>query len=261
VLEEGPHHRVLQQIQLVDLPGGGQQEVPTTVTELATGLNVPDPDNPGQWRPAVPAWEIFDDGLVARQTQTRVILSRNLNVENAFDALTPAPASLRLVGHPVSLGIFDPVTGQQVLLAEVQDSAATLAASNVIVFPNCLRGIRASIRYTIRRAGLSQDLLLEERFALPGGFSERSRLELYTEFDAATPPPVATVRVLRRETDPMVRALMAEPDLTDTTLQFGDVYIGPGRAYALNRPAEFGRPRVVKSWIEVNRLPVLVDYE
>jgi hypothetical protein len=118
-----------------------------------------------------------------------------------------------------------------------------------------------NLKRRVLRAGLSQDLLLEERLALPAGFSERSRLELYTEFDAVTPPPVATVRVLRRETDPVVRALMAEPDLTDTTLQFGDVYIGPGRAYALNRPAEFGRPRVLKSWIEVNRLPVLVDYE
>lgn len=125
----------------------------------------------------------------------KVILAHNLNRAGAVDVLTPD--GVRLVSSPVGLGFYDPVDGKQVLLAEVRDCEAQRgAAANEIVFRDCLDGIRGSIRYLYTRAGFHQHVVLEERLALPAGFSDKSRLEFYTEFAADTPALRLETRVL-----------------------------------------------------------------
>src|SRR5688572_33432958 len=53
---------------------------------------------------------------------------------------------------PVSLGIYDPLDGKQVVIAQVKDCQAERgAASNEIVFRNCFDRIRGSIRFLYTR--------------------------------------------------------------------------------------------------------------
>jgi hypothetical protein len=84
-----------------------------------------------------------------------------------------------------------------------------------------------------------QLVVLGQKLELPDGFSERSRLECYTVFGPETPTPQIQTRVLRREKDPLLRALMVEPDFTDSELAFGgEMAMRAGIAFSLGDERE-----------------------
>jgi hypothetical protein len=94
---------------------------------------------------------------------------------------------------------------------------------------------------------------------LPEGFSDKSRLELYTEFHPDTPQPQVTRRFLRRESDPLVRAAMVEPDWVDTSLDFGEMKVGLGKAFSLGKPTAGAHLPVGKRWVITEGRPVLIE--
>lgn len=226
--------------------------------ELATGLNFFD-ETTQAWRPSREEWEVYPEAIVARHGQHKVMLAHNLNLAGAVEVLTPD--GVRLVFSPVSLGFYDPVDGRQMVIAEVKDCVAERgAAPNEIVFRNCFDRIRASIRYLYARAGLHQHVVLEQRLELPRGFSEKSRLECYTVFAEETAWPQITTRVLRGETNPVLRALMVEPDFTDSELPFGGVMaMRAGKAFSLGEDTEGPSIRVGKQFQMNGGRPVLIE--
>lgn len=157
---------------------------------------------------------------------------------------------MRLRFGPLAIGWFDPVSGQQVILATIRNATGALTAPNEITFGDCFEGLKASIRITYLRAGMSSDLILHEAPADPQlfGLSDRSRLELYTEVHPENPQPAVSTRALRAESDPQLRAQMAEPDLLDTSLDFGAYKMGPGAAFE-SAGANAGRISVAKRLI------------
>jgi hypothetical protein len=129
------------------------------------------------------------------------------------------------------------------------------------------------VRYTYERNRFHQDILLEEAPPPPArfGLSDRSRLEVLTEWSADTIEPERTTRVLDGEPDPAVRATMVEPDLTDERLGFGqEMHFGAGTAFvaglpiaaqddSLARTAEDGSLAIAKRWVRIEGRPILIE--
>ena len=103
-------------------------------TELATGLNFLDEKN-GQWTASVEAWQAFPDGIVFQTGRHKVIVANDLSLAGSVDLLTPE--GVRIISNPVAVGVFDPVDGRQVILAQVQSVKAELGAANEIIFRHC----------------------------------------------------------------------------------------------------------------------------
>ena len=176
-------------------------------------------------------------------------------------ALRGQPSRVCARSGPLAVGYYDPVDGANVILATIRDCSGRLAAPNVIIFDHAFEGIKASIRITYRKAGISQDLLLHEAPPPPEkfGLSARSRLELYTEFRPETPAPRQSVVMLRAESDPQVRQDMVEPDLTDRLLDFGAYKMGTGLAFEGEGKAGTQKLPVMKRYEMIDGRPVLIE--
>jgi hypothetical protein len=234
------------------------------LVEIATGLNHLSDETPPEWQPSREEWVAYPDGIVALTGRHKVILAPpNLTLGGCVevDVLLPDGVS-RLVSSPVSLGFYDPVDGKQLVLAEVKADCKPErgAAMNEIVFRSCFDHIRGSIRFLYTKSGVHQHVVLEQRLELSPGFSDKSRLECYTVFAPNTPAPQIQTRVLRREKDPVLRALMVEPDFTDSQISFGgEMAMQAGKAFSLGDEAEESAIRVGKQWTEIGGLPVLIE--
>ena len=149
------------------------------------------------------------------------------------------------------------------ILAQVKDSAPQQTAPNEIVYADALDNISAAFRYTYRKNGISQDLVLLEAPPDPEllGLSAESRLEVYTEWTDDVPEPQRTATPIRIENDPTARAAKVEPDFPDEMLQFGaDTRLIPGRAFSLaDENAALDEIRVGKQFVRVDGRPVLIE--
>ncbi|MBP8258513.1 MAG: hypothetical protein KA118_02475, partial [Verrucomicrobia bacterium] len=116
ILERGPHHQVIQSTRwALDAEGAWAPRV-STYTQLETGLNYLDQ---GQWRAAVEQIELYAGGAVARQGQQAVIFARNLLApEGTIDLGTVD--GVRLRSRPLGLAYYDPVSGQDAIIATVK---------------------------------------------------------------------------------------------------------------------------------------------
>lgn len=143
----------------------------------------------------------------------------------------------RLRSAPLALAYFDPVSGESVILAGLQDTFAQQVTSNVVVYPDSFRELHASVRYIYEVGSFHQDVILHEAPPSPRAFglSDRSRLEVITEFGPDTPEPERFTRFIRVEQNPAIRRSMVEPDFTDHLLVFGqEIRMLIGRAFALD---------------------------
>ncbi|MCG8575101.1 MAG: hypothetical protein MI810_09480, partial [Flavobacteriales bacterium] len=122
--------------------------------------------------------------------------------------------------------------------------------------------------YTL--SGLEQDVILRANPPAPSTFglpNLTTRLEVMTEW-YDTPQPVKTPHVISQKVfDPVLRDQMAEPDLVDETLSFGEVHFSEGRAFWQNQPDEatdgFHAP-VGKKWETIGARTLLfeaIEYE
>ena len=259
VAAQDMHSRRWESILVITNPLSGQVEQRRAqIAELSSGMNYR--DEQGQWQPTREEFQIQPDGsAVAAAGPHKVTIARNLNADTAVDMTTSD--GVRLRSGPLAVGYYDPVDGANVILATIRDCSGRLAAPNVIIFDNAFDGIKASIRITYRKAGISQDLLLHEAPPPPEkfGLSERSRLELYTEFRPETPTPRQTVVMLRAESDPQVRQAMVEPDLTDRLIDFGAYKMGTGLAFEGEGKAGTQKLPVMKRYETIDGRPVLIE--
>jgi hypothetical protein len=206
-----------------------------TVIELGAGLNRFDAAK-GSWQSASPAFRITDQGVVVDRASHFVRLAPNIN---SIGAVTVRKGDLKFAAHPLCIAYYDPLDGQSYRLADITDSVGWLISPSEVVYSNCFKGLRASIRYRSTLAGLEQDLLLHESPPAPEelGFSPHVRLELFSEMVGETPVPQLATRFIERETDPARRQLMFEPDFVDQALGFGPMKMGRGKSYLHPQPA------------------------
>ncbi len=120
------------------------------------------------------------------------------------------------------------------MIAEVRETPGVLVTPNQLAYPDAFDGVRADVVYEIRLAGVAQEVILRERPPGPEVFGlnpSTTRLEAVTEFIEA-PTPRQEVRLLRMQRNSARRAAMADPDLVDERLVFGEWALEPGRAFA-----------------------------
>jgi hypothetical protein len=227
---------------------------PAAFVELATGLNRWDKAT-RSWVPAAARFERTPAGhFVARQTQHRVVLARNLHSSAAVDLLTPD--GLRLRSSLRGIVVRDPHTGREHWLANVQPSAPELAAPDAVVYPDALRGLRADLRYRLGRNWFEQDVILREAIPVEwlqarGLDPRRAEIVVLTEF---FDPPAPCQ-------EPRPRQSLPGSTPADARLVFGAMSLEGGSAFALSPGAssQTGVPsipdlgpegvRIGKAWV------------
>ncbi len=260
VVERGPHHRVWERTITEKLRNGKTVERKSSFTELANGLHhLKD----GQWVESREEIEVFPGGAIARSTAHQVIWSQNINTAGAIDLLTPDGKRFR--SHIIGLAYIDAATGKSEMIAEIKDSIGELVGSNQVIYRDAFTDFRADVRYTHTRAEFEQDIILRENPPSPWEYGMNpatTRLEVWTEFIEA-PEPVRGTSLLKQEGDIAVRRGMVDPDLTDERLEFGEMTMGPGRAFPTENESDefsesFSTP-VGKNWIRIDGRQFLIE--
>jgi len=236
VTERGPDHKVWTRVQQHTLANGRVVTRTSSYKELGTAMHY---WRDGQWVEAQPVFEVFRDGIVARQCQHQIVLAHHLNAPGGtVDLLSPDQQRFRC--SVVGLAYTDAETGKNVLIASVRDSAAELIAPNRVLFRDAFEGdVKADVLFTLTREGLSQWVLLRENPRPPENYqlsSRFTRLEVWTEW-LESPVPVKSSQVIHAELDRAVRAAMVDPDFRNEDLNFGTMGIGTGAAFPLENDA------------------------
>jgi hypothetical protein len=236
VVDAGPNHRVWQYQTYEPMPNGKTVARLHQYRELAAGLNYLDAK--GKWTPSVEKIEVFSGGAKAQQGQHKVVFSSNLNTAGAIDV--HAADGQRLRSHIIGLIYADSTTRQAVLIAGMQDSDGEVVGDNQVLYPNAFDGVKADVRYTYRRDGLEQDVILREQLPAPEAYgmnSATTELEVVTEF--INPPPA------------WVSDMQAEPDTeSDQWISWGATSLGRGKAFSLN--GEDAPASVTKRYTVIN---------
>ena len=179
--------------------------------------------------------------------------------EGTVDILTDDGERIRTV--VLGLSYFDPVSGDDVVLSEVNpDVVSEILPPNRVIYRNAFTDIEADVIYEYHRDRFSQNIVLHESPADPAAFglSKLSRLEVLSEILEA-PEPEKEVRVVKElAKDQKERRQMAEPDLIDETIRFGESSIGQGKAFVLgDQPGT--EAIVTKRWVEDGGRTVLFE--
>jgi hypothetical protein len=241
--ERGPHHHV------VSTSAGAYVAV-------ANGMHYFDGS---EWKESDPTIDVQQNGVVALRLPHKLLFGQSLAA--GVDILTPDGLHLR--GAPRAIAYFDALDGRAVVLGRLRDvptTAAQVRRGNVVVYPDAFEGVRANVRYIVEKGSLIQCVVFAENLPDPAVFGmnrDSVRIEIWNAFTEA-PPPQQTETLVWAEPNPTLRMLMAEPDLIDATLVFGEMRIIPGRGFLLSsldgNPAPGmdipGSVPVFKRWIE-----------
>jgi RHS repeat-associated protein len=224
------------------------------VVELGTGMNYWDGR---KWAPSEATFALAPDAFVADRMNFRVRLEANLNTVGGVTVVTPEGTVLR--SSPIGLGLYDPVTGESLVIASVADCEGVQVADNTVVYENAFAGVCANVVYHVEAASFEQDVVLTGKLdpAAYGFDPETAQLQIFTEFYGA-PEPERVRRPLRVERDPAVRQRRANPDLIDEVLGFDQFVLGTGRAFTALSSGESG-VAVAKSFEEAEGRTVLVE--
>lgn len=226
IAERGPHHNRWETYQTI-LNVSGRREVRTnSYVELATGLNRAEG---GEWVPAKALVELAPGGAVATQGAHQASFGANANRAGFIEVLTPD--GRRLKSHVLGLFYYETTTGRSVQLTGLKDSPGAVHPPNMVVYADAFKDLKADLRYTYKLHGFEQDVILRERPPSPADFGfdpEETELVVLTEFVVA-PEPVRTGHVLKRK----VRQGQEVDGLSDETLEFGAMMMGPGKAFQL----------------------------
>jgi hypothetical protein len=241
---------------------------------VGSGLNYL--DDSGQFQSSKDLIELMPDGSAAAlHAPLKVRFSPNINTGGSISISTK---SNRVFTTDI-LGLYwyDPVSGNRSLLSLIKDSAGELLPPNQIVYRSAFASIKGSVRFTCTRAALECDVILEQNLVPPTDFSPQTHLEVWHEQMGNVPTPAAKPVILQSTSDPLLRASMAEPDLTEGTLNFGDLWLPVGCAFSwpgdapdrqTNVAAQIRVPDpvrqadklpVAKRWVEVNQRHLVLE--
>lgn len=253
VTERGPSHRKIEWTTQTTAPNGRTVTEDHSVTELATGLHY---RHGNQWLETKEEFELLPGWAVARRGPHKLSIAYNLNLSGAVAIELPNGQVVR--SHVVGLAYVDKGSGQSVVLGYIKDCAGKLVATNQVLYEDSFTNFKADVRYTYTKAGVAQDIVLREKLSDPAELGlnpETSRLAVFTEFVGGPNPEIRNVPSLLAD-----QAVPAGRDAggmeTDVTLQFGEMFMGRGKAFTLgekgDRPSLGRQVPVLKKWVELN---------
>ena len=137
--------------------------------------------------------------------------------------------------RPVGVYYYDAESGKSVLLGAVRDAEGELVPPNTVLYHSAVTdGLKCAIRYVYTHGAFESDLVIMTQPAKPpeafGLNPATTRLELLHAIDG--PPPRQTTHVIKGQTDPLLRAAMVSPDLTDTVIDYGTFWFPEGYAFS-----------------------------
>lgn len=240
--ERGPHHKVVAHVTTHLGPAGQMVTCTNTYIVLANGMHYLDPKTRA-WMPSQEIVEGYPGGAVARQGEIQMIFANDLATAGAIDVQTPAG---RFQSHLLCLSYADTALQTNVLIAEVTNCQGQIIAPNQVLYPNAFSdGVRGSVRYTYRRFGWEQDVIIDDPSSLPApeeyGLDSRSptlTLTVTTEF--LNPPA------------PVQKRLLMPGDrlgTVDEDVDWGAVRLEHGQAIVLGAPATTAPIPTSKRWI------------
>lgn len=232
--------------------------------EVGTGLHYL---QTGQWVDSQDLIELQPDGSAAAvRGPHKVYFAPNLNTAGAITLVTASNRVFKI--HLLGLAYYDAASGKAVLLSGLQDSSGELLPPNQIVYKSAFANINADVRYTYTKAGFESDVILLQQPPPPGAYGlnpQTTRLEVWHDFQCPAEPRL-TPRPLASDT----------ADFVDEIVDFGDLWIPTGAAYAMDTTAvrgtntaaqvrvpnlarEPGLDPVAKTWLRTANGTVLVE--
>ncbi|MBN9693310.1 MAG: hypothetical protein J0M24_23960 [Verrucomicrobia bacterium] len=213
------HERVLAQTG----PSGESILTTNRFVELATGLNHWQDD---AWLPSEEVLNVENGEAVGLQGQHKVWLPGQAGDGSLIRLKLPTGELMQSMVF--GIGYYDPTTGQSVLLAEAKPAPGVLYPPNQVLYEDAFDTLKAALRYTYTKTGFEQDVILGETPPSPKvfGLSEKSRLEVWTEFLEA-PEPEVEERVINEQ----AVAANRESAMRDHRLTFGTMRMDEGRAF------------------------------
>lgn len=220
VVERGPNHRVWAKVTWQTNALGRIRAQTNSFVELASGLHFR--NTAGQWQETSEQIDLLPGGFGAAATNgpRQVYFPADL-YSGVIEIIAPDGKHLR--SRPCAICYSDGTN--RVLIAALTNSVgAILPSGNCVSYTNTFAGLRADVVGTCRKSGFECDLLIRERPQPPAAYGldpARARLQLVTEFLDTADPAVKPSRP------------NAVDGLTDATLDFGALKLGPGRAFSV----------------------------
>lgn len=241
VAEQGPHHKLWQQVTWIPNLFGKYTPITNSYTELRTGMSR---WTGAQWVDSTPQIQVTATGAQATNCQHNLTFLGNINAAGSVTLVTPD--GKQLPSNILGLTYFDTSTGQSVWVGETKDSNGELLPSgDEALFPDSFSGCSADVLYI---NGLSRfEQLVVLRAQLPpctnwGMNPTTTLLGVVTEF--LNPPQPA---ISNQEID----------GVTDERLDFGAMQMVHGEAFAIGD--ETNRVPVTKQWLLLNNRQCLVE--
>jgi hypothetical protein len=207
--------------------------------EIATGMHY---QKDGRWVESKEEIDIVPTGgAAAVQGQHQIYFP--YDIYNGVIEIVTADGE-RLKARPLAISYFDGVNN--VMIAQLTNSAGLLVSSNQVIYTNAFTDIDADLLCTYRRSGFECDLVFRSQPPTPEAYglnSSNTRLELLTEFfDTPEPQQIAPqTPEIPFQSATAVNAPVAQPsepilEMADTTLQFGSMTMIRGKVFTLNEP-------------------------
>jgi hypothetical protein len=158
------------------------------------------------------------------------------------------PDGKRLRSNILGLMYCDSSTGDAVLIAQLQDSEGQLISDNQVLYSDAFDGVKADVRYTYRRDGLEQDVILREQPPAPEAYGfnpQTTELEVFTDFIDS---PAASVAEVASD-EPGV-----EPD---QQVAWGATILGRGKAFNLG--SQDSTATVTKRYVTIQGRQFLLE--
>lgn len=225
-------------------------------TELTTGLNR---WNGSEWVAASDEIQLTQNGAVASNAQHQVVFAGNINTSGSIDLTMPDGRHLQ--SQIVGLAYFDEATSKSVMFAQTQDSIGQLLqSSNQVIYTNAFTDFQADVRYTHRRNGFEQDVILRSQPPPPAQYGlnpQTTLLQIWTEYLNAPEPSVSSNQVTAPAPEAKVTGRLS---LSDQRIDFGAMQIGRGSAFAIDgQTNQLAAVPVAKQWVHAQGRTFLVE--
>lgn len=248
VVDRGANHRTWQRVEWEPTRSGRSIPHVHTVTELATGMHyLAD----GRWVESDEEIQLVANGALASKGPQKVGFTANINSPVSVAVRTPDNTLLKI--RPLGLAYYDFHTRSNILIAELKDSGGQVVGANQVLYPDAFTGFRADVRYTYKKSGLEQDVILRERPPLPEDYGlnpATTWLWVLTEFIDA-PADVTVARQVRRGW---------QMSTVDKIIRIGGMVIGHGTAFGLGvgQDRQCGVP-LQKHWTVMDGRTILIE--
>lgn len=243
VIERGPNHRVWERTVDETSKTGFVHHRKHSYTEIATGLCYSDGT---MWIDADPEIVIVPDGTGV--TQKAAHSAHFLADISSDKSVSCAASGQQINSHIIGICYYDWKNRRETQVAAINSSIGSVTDKNHVLYANAFDGLKADVRYSVKKSGLGQDVIFREQIPAPADFQmdpATTRVEVWTEF--VQPPPV-TLSAARND---------ANGQHVDDTIDFAGIRIGRGTAFSLENQKR--RIPVNKQWLLINGRSFLVE--